>query len=211
MSNTFDAQIHCCALMAYKKMITPPPASSGDLAFARSISRRLRRSDEVGRRESSVCEAPRYAYFDASRIINEDSPKGSIDMATSESFGADAWNQLLDRCIAASHGHSALLIDRHGLLVAHRGRLGVQDMEMLGARLSVTVEHAAKMDQLTKIISAVCIERQSDWFSGLRFTLGDESVLVLGVVSESPLVGSLKASVEELLVSAGAVRPPGIA
>ena len=177
--------------MSYDQSMT-----SSALEFAVQLSRRLR---EDSRNNSRLDPRPRYVRFDARRFL----PGGvELGQRKSRTFGADAWNQLLDGCIGIAQADSAFLMEPQGLVVAARGRLSADVAEGIGGRLMLALDQAAQMSPGKS--HTVCVEFDGRWLTGVRLTVGD-TLLTLGVTAEQPLPRDIREALEELIAATNAV------
>ncbi len=173
-----------------------PSVPSSDLEFAVQLSRRLR---EAGPNSLRLDPRPRYVRFDVRRFL-----PGSVDLTQrrNRTFGADAWNQLLDGCLGIAQADSAFLMEPQGLVVAARGRLSADVAEGIGGRLMLALDQAAQMSPGRS--HTVCVEFDGRWLTGVRLAVGDTQ-LTLGVTAEQPLPRDIREALEELIAATSAV------
>ena len=156
-------------------------SSSDDLAQARALSRALQgaaTAEPHAAPATHAVPAPLYARFAPARA--------APPSVSGAGFGPGTWNTFLDHCIAVSGAVGAFLTDAQGLMVACRGALGVDDAEVLGARLSVALVPARALDPLG--VRLLSVELADRTVHAIPLGLAD-SALILCVVTAAPLDG----------------------
>ena len=173
---------------------------SSDLGLARSIARRLRGASPSSRPRSAPLRAPRYVRFDARRFESAAAP-GSLPPPPDgeDQWGSDNWNQFLDDCLSVCHGRSAFVLDDHGLVVSTRGTEDPEVLEVLGARLTVTFQQADRMSHRAEGATAVCIELDEGWLTGVKYSVFGAGPLIVGVMADGPVFGDPRDEIVELL------------
>ena len=200
------------------------PASSGscsdDLERAKDLSRTLKGS---GHGPHQVSAASPYVAFPApkpaplpgpSRVsahVTSPPSRPSLPLmvrreplkAPVSGFGAQAWNRLLDACVAAVAAEAAFLMDPNGLVVSSRGPRAGDELEAVGARLMVAFDQADRIEGDQQTL-AMTVETPRGSLHGLRLRQAEGGVLTLGLVVPGGLTADRQARVLTLVAAAGA-------
>lgn len=117
-------------------------------------------------------------------------------------FGAQAWNRLLDACVAAVAAEAAFLMDPNGLVVSSRGPRAGDELEAVGARLMVAFDQADRIEPEQATLS-MTVETPRGSLHGLRLR-AEVGVLTLGLVVPGGITADRQARVLALVAAAGA-------
>lgn len=200
------------------------PASSGscseDLERAKDLSRHLRGPGGAATpqvtvtspyvsfpRPEPVPPAPARVTAQVSSPASRPSlplmPRREPLKAPVTGFGPQAWNRLLDACVAAVAADAAFIMDPNGLVVSSRGPKVGEELEAVGARLMVAFDQADRIEGSQGTLS-MTVETARGSIHGLRLRQPDGSVLTLGLVVPSGLTADRQARVLALVAAAGA-------
>lgn len=91
--------------------------------------------------------------------------------------GGASWQQLLTDVMGVSGAFGAFAIDETGLPVASSGRVEASEVERLGSRLSVAVEHLERMADAPP--RTVCIDLGDRHLTVLRLRTGESPITVV--------------------------------
>lgn len=198
------------------------PASSGscsdDLARARDLSRALRSQGQA----PAVAPTSGYVSFPQrppeappapSRVaahVTAAPTRASLPLmvrreplkAPVTGFGPNAWNRLLDACVAAVAADAAFLMDPNGLIVASRGQKANDELEAIGARLMLAFDHADRIEEQGTL--SMTVESVRGSLHGLRLRQAEGAVLTLGLLVPSGLTAERQARVLSLVTAAAA-------
>lgn len=114
-----------------------------------------------------------------------------------DDFGPVGWNRVLDACLHASQGESALLMDPAGLVVAARGLRPTEELEGIGARLMIAFEQAEAIEGSGSVKLAT-LELASLTLFGARLE-AHGARLTLGVLIQGVLKPARRFALEALL------------
>ena len=199
------------------------PASSGncseDLERAKDLSRQLKGSAQGSAAQGGVTSPyvtfpPRADPPAAARVaahVTSPPSRPSLPLmvrreplkAPVTGFGAQAWNRLLDACVAAVGAEAAFLMDPNGLVVSSRGPKAGSELEAVGARLMVAFDQADRIEGDQATLS-MTVESPKSSLHGLRLRQADGGVLTLGLVVPGGISADRQARVLALVAAAGA-------
>ncbi len=152
-----------------------------ELDRARALSHQLADDPWKSAEPAPAQSASRYTRFRAGAVttdtIQEPEP----------SFGPDAWNRVLDRCLSMAAAEAAFVMGSTGLLVAARGDGSASDAERLGAHLMATMAQARRIEHGGAWAGTVSVEIGGRWLTGLRIVEAGEGTLTVGVLAARPL------------------------
>ena len=202
------------------------PASSGscseDLERAKDLSRHLKGSAHGGPAAVASpyvtfpkAEPPPPAPGRVSAHVTAAPARPSLPLmprreplkAPATGFGPQAWNRLLDACLAAVAAEAAFLMDPNGLVVASRGPRVSDELEAVGARLMVAFDQADRIDGGGEGTLSMTVESAKGSLHGLRLRQPDGGILTLGLVVPGGLTADRQARVVALVAAAGADNP----
>lgn len=176
-----------------------------DLELARALSRQLRAptgvGEPAGKAGKLVEPRPHYIRFDGQKLV-PDAAALFGDRGPKARFGPDTWNALLDGALSAADAETAFLMDAQGLVVACRGRRPAEEVEGIGARLLLTLDHAEQMASSSAPTRSVLVELSGSWLAGIRVKSKGGPVLTVCVLGPTPLTTEAREVVEGLLLSA---------
>ena len=163
-------------------------ASSSDLEAARRASERL-----VGAPAATAPAAPppSYVRFGAQR---RDADPGELSTSfpnppeleahALDAFGDEHWNSFLEWIARASEADAAFVMDVHGLSIASTGALGPEEIDLMGTRLMIAFEQAARMREGDDHVGAIMIEFGEQRLTGLTVWIDESLVFTIGVVGK---------------------------
>lgn len=176
-------------------------ASSSDLEAARRISERL-----AGASHPSASPPPSPAYvrfaapaFAAPAVTDSFPSPPDLDLRSLESFGDEHWNEFLEWIARASHADAAFVMDVHGLSIASTGALGAEEIDMMGTRLMIAFEQAARMREGNDHVGAITIEFGEQSLTGLTVWIDESLVFTIGVVGKSPPGRALRETIARVV------------
>jgi hypothetical protein len=132
-------------------------------------------------------------------------PRRELLRAPVAGFGPEAWNKLLDACVAAVSAEAAFLMDGQGLVVAARGSKVGEELAAVGARLMVAFDQGDHIEGKRSTL-AMAVETSRGTLQGIRLAQADGTLLMLGLVVPGGLSAERQARVVSLVVAAGS--PP---
>ncbi len=175
-------------------------ASSSDLDFARRIAQRLAAHARDGRgAQPPSREAGGYIRFSA-RTFMPASAGATPDLRW-DTFGAEGWHHVLDRCIELTGADAAFVLDDHGLVIATRATVNAETAQQLGARLQAMLDQAEQMAGAEGARGTVSMEYGERYLSGLRADRGGVA-FILGLIAADPVRREARAMLERILGSA---------
>jgi hypothetical protein len=178
-------------------------ASSSDLEVARRISERL-----AGAAPPAVetPPPPSYVRFGASSrdAAALDAPASfprppDLDLRSLDSFGDEHWNEFLEWIARASHADAAFVMDVHGLSIASTGALGPEEIDMMGTRLMIAFEQAARMREGDDHVGAITIEFGEQSLTGITVWIDESLVFTIGVVGKSSPGRALRETISRVV------------
>lgn len=183
-----------------------PNERFSDLEAARAAARTLR----SGASTASIDRG--YVRFDVRRIAGARAPQTDIVAVASEPrFGASGWERLLDASIAAAEAREAFLMNEQGLVIAVRGGMTPDEAEAVGSRVQLALEQADKMAADEAHRRAMMIELDRRWLVGIRFAVGDEASVTLGLfcadLPDATRLRSVTGLLDELVARARQPQP----
>lgn len=179
-------------------------ASSSDLEAARRISERLAGASHPA---ASPPPSPAYVRFAAPALAAPAAPAATdsfpsppdLDLRSLESFGDEHWNEFLEWIARASHADAAFVMDVHGLSIASTGALGAEEIDMMGTRLMIAFEQAARMREGNDHVGAITIEFGEQSLTGLTVWIDESLVFTIGVVGKSPPGRALRETIARVV------------
>lgn len=166
-------------------------ASSSDLEIARRISERLASGSSAAAPTPPAPSAPSYVRFAAGARDADpaDAPASfprppDLDLRSLDSFGDEHWNEFLDWIARASHADAAFVMDVHGLSIASTGALGPEEIDLMGTRLMIAFEQAARMREGNAHVGAITIEFGEQSLTGITVWIDESLVFTIGVVGK---------------------------
>lgn len=178
-------------------------ASSSDLEAARRISERLAGASHPSAESPPPPSYVRFAAAAPAPAATE--AQGSfprppdLDLRSLDSFGDEHWNEFLAWIARASHADAAFVMDVHGLSIASTGALGAEEIDMMGTRLMIAFEQAARMREGNDHVGAITIEFGEQSLTGLTVWIDENLVFTIGVVGKSPPGRALRETIARVV------------
>jgi hypothetical protein len=177
-----------------------------DLELARALTRHLRggagaRAEPHGKASKLVEPRPHYIRFDGQKLV-PDAEALFGGRGPRARFGPDTWNALLDGALSAADAETAFLMDAQGLVVACRGGRPAEEVEGIGARLLLTLDHAEQMASAAAPTRSVLVELSGSWLAGIRVKSKGGPALTVCVLGARPLATEAREVIEGLLLAA---------
>jgi hypothetical protein len=161
-------------------------ASSSDLEAARRISERLAGASPPSAESPPPPSYVRFAASSPAAGATSSFPRPpDLDLRSLDSFGDEHWNEFLEWIARASHADAAFVMDVHGLSIASTGALGAEEIDMMGTRLMIAFEQAARMREGDDHVGAITIEFGEQSLTGLTVWIDESLVFTIGVVGKS--------------------------
>lgn len=177
-------------------------ASSSDLEAARRISERLAGPVEV----AETPAAPTYVRF-AAAARDEDPGEApasfpsppELDLRSLDAFGDEHWNEFLEWIARASRADAAFVMDVHGLSIAAFGALRPEEIDMMGTRLMIAFEQAARMREGDDHVGAIMIEFGEQRLTGITVWIDENLVFTIGIVGHGSPGRALRETISRMV------------
>jgi hypothetical protein len=177
-------------------------ASSSDLEAARLISERLVAPVVA----EPTKAAPGYVRFAAPAHEEEpgEAPASfpsppELDLRSLDAFGDEHWNEFLEWIARASRAEAAFVMDVHGLSIASFGALRPEEIDMMGTRLMIAFEQAARMREGNDHVGAIMIEFGEQRLTGITVWIDENLVFTIGIVGRGSPGRALRETISRMI------------
>jgi len=187
-------------------------ASFSDIERAREISRRITGTPQTQPAGPSEPGAQAYVPFSLSFgvgsapvVSTPAAPTKVADAAAMvqpvdyESISFESWESLLHWCREELDAESAFVVDPQGFVISLDGRLAEDGFEGIGAELSYSMEHLARITAAPGPLKWADFEFQGLRVLAVRVVVSEGAMMVFGFIAPGPSAPQKLAGVQSVV------------